>query len=282
MIELGRFRQQGMAALFAEVLRGRDMRVEMREQQGEWVLLLPDPERYQEARDLLTAFLQNPLAPEFQSAAWRAGISARVRGDGSPGLLRSWWRDLTPVVRVVLVLCVLVFLSRWLVGEQLYRALLFAPALGGLQAEPWRLFTPMLLHSGVLHLIFNLLWWQTLGGVVERFQSSFQLLLVTLLTAAISNLAQFYSTGANFGGLSGVVYGLLGYLWLYGRVNPAAGYGIPRPIVIFMLVWLVVCWIGLADVVANAAHANAAHFAGLVTGVVLGALVGLWRRARSL
>lgn len=273
MMELGRFQQPAMARLCAEVLRERGLVVELREQAGTWLLLLPDPSRYQEARDLLQAFQSNPLAPEFQRAAWRTGIGAGVRAGTAGSVWRGWWAELGPVVKIVLVACVLVFLSPWVVGEQWYRALLFAPSLEQLGSAPWRLFTPMLLHFGVLHLIFNLLWWQTLGGIIERFQSSTQLVWVTLFTAAISHLAQFLASGANFGGLSGVVYGLLGYLWLYGRVNPAAGYGIPRPVVIFMLVWLVVCWVGLADVVANEAH-----LAGLVSGCALGAVTGFWRR----
>jgi GlpG protein len=127
----------------------------------------------------------------------------------------------------------------------------------------------------VLHIIFNLLWWSDLGRLIERFQSSFQLIWITLLVAAVSNLAQFMDTGPRFGGLSGVVYGLLGYLWLYGKTNPAAGYQLRREIVILMLVWLVICYVGLADIVANAAHVS-----GLITGAALGAGIGLYRRAR--
>jgi GlpG protein len=278
MIELSRFRQPQLARLFTEVLRERGIASELREEQGELVMLLPDPERFQEARDLLEAFRRNPLASEFQGAAWRSGASFAVRrGVAGDGLIAGWWRGLGPVVKVVLVACVLVFFSPILLQDTLYRALLFATDLTTLAAQPWRLFTPMLLHFGALHIIFNLLWWQTLGGIIERFQSSLQLLWVTLLTAAISNLAQFLASGANFGGLSGVVYGLLGYLWLYGRINPAAGYGIPRPVVIFMLAWLVICWVGLTDLVANEAH-----FAGLISGCLLGVMTGLWRRMRAL
>ena len=277
MIELGRFRQLPLARLFVEVLRERGIDSQLREQGDEVVVLLPQPERFQEARDLLEAFARNPLAAEFQGAAWRTGAGVAMRRTaGSGGLLATWWQGLGPVVRMVFVACVLVFLSPILMQDSLYRALLFAPSLEALGNQPWRLVTPMLLHFGALHIIFNLLWWQTLGGIIERFQSSFQLLWITLATAAISNLAQFLASGPNFGGLSGVVYGLLGYLWLYGKTNPAAGYGIPRPVVVLMLAWLVICWVGLTDLVANEAH-----FAGLVSGCVLGVIVGLWRRSQG-
>lgn len=277
MIELTRFPHIQMARLFAEVLREQGIASELREQQQGVALLLHDPERFQEARDLFEEFCSNPAAARFQGAAWRSGASFSVpRDPAQGGMLSHWWGGLGPVVKLVFAACVVVFLSPILLQGSLYQAFLFAPDTATLAQQPWRLFTPMLLHFGALHIIFNLLWWQTLGGIIERFQSSLQLVGVTLVTAALSNYAQFVATGPNFGGLSGVVYGLLGYLWLYGRINPAAGYGIPRPVVILMLAWLVICWVGLTDLVANEAH-----FAGLLSGCLLGAVTGLWRRLRS-
>ena len=134
----------------------------------------------------------------------------------------------------------------------------------------------MLLRLSILHIIFNLLWWADLGRLIERHQSSAQLLLVTLVTAGISNVAQFLHSGPLFGGLSGVVYGLLGYLWIYGRLNPGAGYALRREIVLFMLAWMVICFVGLSSVVANAAH-----LAGLVSGCLLGGIFGLMARGKS-
>lgn len=287
MIELTRFRHPQMAQLFTQVLHEQGIESELRSsqqdvpaQQGvpqEVVLLLKDPARFQEARDLLDAFSRNPLERQFQGAAWRSGASFSVPRRAGGGVLSHWWAGLGPVVKAVFVACVLIFLSPILFQDSVYSNLLFAQSIDGLATQPWRLFTPMLLHFGALHILFNLLWWQTLGGIIERYQSSLQLVVVTLVTAAVSNFAQFQATGANFGGLSGVVYGLLGYLWIYGRVNPAAGYGIPRPVVIFMLLWLVICWVGLTDLVANEAH-----FAGLLSGCFLGAMAGFWRRIKSL
>ena len=277
MIELARFPQPAPAQLAQAVLHEQGIASALRPDGAETVLLLGDAERFAEARELLARWRRNPLDPAFRAAAWRAGVGVDVnygdsRASGS-GLFSGWWADLGPLVKIVIVLTVLVFLSPLLVGERLYAALLFAADTEQLLTQPWRLFSPMLLHFGPLHILFNLLWWQTLGGILERFQSSRQLLLVTLVTAALSNYAQFFASGPNFGGLSGVVYGLLGYLWLYGKVNPAAGYGIPRPVVVLMLAWLVICWVGLTDLVANEAHLG-----GLLSGCVLGVLTGYWRR----
>src|SRR5699024_12706568 len=126
------------------------------------------------------------------------------------------------VTNVIFIAAVVVFLLPY----EWQKQLLFPADLSQASTQPWRLISPMLLHFSVMHLVFNLLFWMELGGVIERFQSSQQLLFVTIITALVSSVAQFFATGANFGGLSGVVYGLLGYLWLYKRANLVAWYSL--------------------------------------------------------
>ena len=269
MIDLIRFEQHAPLALLTEVLSEEGIATSIREEGDGWVLGLMNPEDYQRARDIVEAWLANPEDSRFQAAAWRVGEVLESRGQ-PPLMSGDWWRRQGPVTRLVFVACVGVFLSLYLVGEGLYRALIFPPQWEGLLLQPWRVLTPMLLHFSLLHIIFNLLWWLELGGMVERVQSSGRLLLVTLLTSVVANVAQFASSGNLFGGMSGVVYGLLGYLWMYGRVNPEAGLMLRRSIVVFMLVWLVVCFVGLSGVVANEAHLG-----GLASGCLLGVLAGL-------
>ena len=66
-----------------------------------------------------------------------------------------------------------------------------------------------------------------------------------------------------FGGLSGVVYGLLGFCWIYSALNPKQPALVTTAIVGFMLVWLV---LGFADVLF-VGMANWAHLGGLVSGM---------------
>lgn len=274
MIEFLRLTDAGVARQLAHVLRHQGIGVQERRDAGQFVLQLEDAGQYDEARRLAEAFLRDPGDRQWHDDAWRDGTPV----DGLPGqplFTGGWFASMGMVTRAVLIVCVLVYLSRYVVGDRLYLALLFPDHLSGLARQPWRLFTPMLLHFSILHIIFNMLWWCDLGRVVERFQSGPRLLVITLLVGAVSNIAQFLDTGPAFGGLSGVVYGLLGYLWLYGKVNPAAGYRIRREIVVLMLVWLVVCYVGLGGIVANSAH-----LAGLVSGALLGVIIGLWRRWR--
>ncbi len=113
------------------------------------------------------------------------------------------------------------------------------PADASQQWQLWRWVTHAILHFSALHIAFNVLWWWQLGGDIEQKLGSKKLLQIFLVSAALSGAGQYWVEGANFGGLSGVVYALVGYLWMLGSKSPQVGLGIARPIVGFMLVWLV-------------------------------------------
>ncbi|MFC1680257.1 rhomboid family intramembrane serine protease [Pseudomonadota bacterium] len=130
----------------------------------------------------------------------------------------------------------------------------------------WRLLAPVLLHFGIAHIVFNMLWLWQLGGPLERRLGSLELFLLITVVGALSNLAQyFYDPFTMFGGMSGVVYALLGYFWMQGRFNTRFGMALRQPIVVMMLIWFVVCWLGLVGNIANMAHT-----AGLLLGTMWG------------
>jgi GlpG protein len=119
-----------------------------------------------------------------------------------------------------------------------------------------------------------MLWLRDLGSMIEGRQSTGQLAVLVLTIAAGSNLAQFFYRGApNFGGMSGVVYGLLGYIWLRGKFDPASGLFLHPSTVVMMLIWLVAGFTGVLGPIANFAH-----LAGLMMGVVWGYLSSLRHR----
>ena len=118
-----------------------------------------------------------------------------------------------------------------------------------------------------MHIVFNVLWWWQLGGDIEKRLGSVKLLQIFAISAALSGAGQYWVEGANFGGLSGVVYALVGYLWMLGVKAPQVGLSMPKPIIGFMLVWLV-----LGYVQPYMAIANTAHLAGLISGIALGLL----------
>src|SRR6056300_912827 len=78
--------------------------------------------------------------------------------------------------------------------------------------EWWRLITPMFIHFSLTHLAFNCLWVYVIGSKIELIDGYFTFINLVIFSSIISNLAQHYFGGsALFGGLSGVIYGLLGY-----------------------------------------------------------------------
>lgn len=269
-MELIRTPQPELADLIQRTLTRNGFTVERSEVGDQLVLSIPDEHQYPHARQLVQELIGDLKRQQGQEAV------EPLTGRPQPLLSGGWLASMGWVTKTILVLCAVIFLTPWLIGNEVYSALLFPNSLSGLAAQPWRLVSPMLLHFSLLHILFNLLWWADLGRLIERFQSSGQLLMVTLVTSAVANVAQFLTSGPAFGGLSGVVYGLLGYLWIYGRLNPGAGYALRREIVIFMLAWMVICFVGLSGVVANAAH-----LAGLVSGCVLGGIFGLIRRGSA-
>ena len=95
---------------------------------------------------------------------------------------------------------------------------------------------------------------------------------IVLIIAIASNTAQFYVSGPLFGGLSGVNYGFFGFIWIKSRFDPAAGLQIPESLVIFFLIWLVLCAVGLFGPVANTAH-----FVGLLAGVAASGIPLIFR-----
>ena len=134
-----------------------------------------------------------------------------------------------------------------------------------MEGEVWRLITPIFIHFGPIHIIFNALWMYNLGSVIEPLQGSPRLGLLVGVMGILSNLGQFLWDGPGFGGLSGVVYGLLAYIWVQGKLNPRFGLILHPQIVYMMMIWFFLCWSGVIGDIANMAHTI-----GLLTGLLLG------------
>ena len=144
----------------------------------------------------------------------------------------------------------------------------------------WRLLTPAFLHFGWLHIVFNSLWLWDLGSRLELLLGRLNLLLLVVVIAVVANVSQYYSTGPSlFGGMSGVVFGLLGFSWIAPLLQPAWRIQPPAAIMIFMVGWLLVCLFGVVEVLGFGAIANGAHLGGLVCGALLGLVFGLLSRA---
>ncbi|WP_461517843.1 rhomboid family intramembrane serine protease [Porticoccus sp.] len=146
----------------------------------------------------------------------------------------------------------------------------------------WRLITPIFLHFGIFHLAFNGVWMWELGRRIEPLSGSLHMLVIALLMAVSSNLGQYLWTGPSlFGGMSGVVYGLLGYIWIRNKVAPRPILALPRGLLGFMLFWLLAGMTGVIDMLMSGSIANAAHAIGLLCGMLLGGWAGITESGRS-
>lgn len=194
----------------------------------------------------------------------------------------SWPRlRAMPLTLLVAALALAVFAFSYVFGEPLALAFLSFPVgtqLSGVYGV-LRVLTPVFLHFSVMHVVFNVLWWWQWGGMIERWQSSWRLLAVFVVSAGVSNMLQFYFTGPNFGGLSGVVYGLMGYLWLYKKLRPTSPVYVQPQLVSAMLIWMLLGFSGLLVPVIGP-MANWAHGFGLLAGCTLGVLCAVLDRAK--
>lgn len=171
----------------------------------------------------------------------------------------------------ILAVClILYFLSYADIGDVLYELLMFSEVKESqlfsavLHGQWWRVITPIFLHMNLLHILFNMLWFKDLGNVIEyNFSIRFYLLFV-FFVGVVSNLLQYLVQGPSFGGMSGVLYGMLGFLWVFKRGHSNFSFGIPDRDMTIMLVWFVLCLTGFLGPIANLAHAG-----GLSAGMLL-------------
>ena len=265
------------ALAFSDYLRTQGIANRVEEKEGGFAIVLDDPAHAERAVQEAREFAAQPQDPKYWQASWQAGEVRKhaVYAETDSGA-EAWWQRAGWATRSVAVLCLLVFLAQVLAPEAAFNLLHFPVAISvdAVQGEWWRLLTPMLLHFGLLHIAFNLLWWWELGGIVEEHQSSRRLLALTLVIALVSNAAQFLAYGPGFGGLSAVVYGLLGYLWLYPFADPQVPFRLRGAIVAFMLGWLALGYTSVFELFGL--HiSNQGHLAGLLVGGGLGLLLGL-------
>ena len=137
--------------------------------------------------------------------------------------------------------------------------------------EWWRLITPTFVHFSMTHLVFNCLWIYILGSRIEKLDGLSIFLFIFILTGILSNAGQFFWTQQYlFGGLSGAVYGLLGYCFIIELDGRHGRYGLPEALYLFMFIWLLVGFTGVLSFFGFGNVANTAHLVGMIAGFIIG------------
>lgn len=263
-----------------------------------WAIWVYDEDRIADAQAILARFSAAPDAPEFAeaqraAAKLRSSEAARERAVRKQVVdVRTRWSASRVAGRPLTILLIVASVAVSMVtrfGEEdeegsLMQHLTFVsysyvdamhilPGSDLRKGELWRLVTPIFLHFNLMHIAFNSISMLSVGSVIEMRWGTRRLLALTVLIAVFSNSAQYFMKGPQFGGLSGVVFGLFGYLWMKSRFDPSSGIQLSAQSVTWMLFFLALCMTG-----ALGSIANAAHLVGLLTGVVLGYAPVGWRR----
>jgi GlpG protein len=254
-----------------------------------WVL---EEDHLDQARSELAEFLQTPRGAKYAGAAEAAQQQrdaeikqAQAARKQQVDLREHWERPLIeriPVTLLLIATCATIaFLTRFgkvtqgTVAEDLFISYPFQfrfalPEVA--RGEVWRLVTPIFLHFSEIHLFGNMLNLFFLGGSVEDAKGPRKYLALVLGMAVASNVAQLIASGPNFGGMSGVDFGLFGYLWMKSRYAPDEGFFMPQYVVVQAMIWMAICLTGVVGPIANTAHT-----VGLVAGMVVALVPVVYR-----
>ena len=244
--------------------------------EGQHALWVHDDAHLDAAREMLGRYETSPDAPEFEEARRHARTQrkqreaaekkSRHRTIQARQKLQAERRSSGTVTTGMIIASVAVFAMQSLKPGVLESAL--APR--GLDlAEPWRMFTPIFLHLGFLHVLFNMWFLWDFGNAVEKGFRSRYLIALVLVSAPVSILTSFFVFGELAYGMSGVVYALFGFIWMRGKYDPGSPVHMPPSTKVWLLAWLVITF-ALSGAFGGIAHG--AHLGGLAVGMLWGVL----------
>jgi GlpG protein len=260
MIKFGELADKKMAEKFQKKLKGRELEIAVEE-----FSLGPQNsiiyELFCREEDLPVIFehyrvlLGHPPAPKVDKE-WEQ-ISSIPMG--------IW-------TKLIIIFCSIIFLFTLQDPKSPILNLFFISSLGEegfhdvLAGEYWRLLSPVFLHFGFMHIIFNMMWMKDLGSLFEQTKGPRNYLFFILITGIGSNLGQYLLTqNPRFGGMSGVIYALLGFVWIHAHFHAEFQFKLPKNVVVMMVGWYFLCLTGLMGPIANMAHG-----VGLGMGMIIG------------
>jgi len=120
-----------------------------------------------------------------------------------------------PIVSLILLVNLLVYLATFLpvLPNQLITESMVGVNLYIVQGEWWRLITPIFLHTGFSHFLFNCFSIFLFGPALERALGKPKFLAVYLFTGILANIATLVTEPLTFShlGASGSIFGMFGY-----------------------------------------------------------------------
>lgn len=128
------------------------------------------------------------------------------------------------------------------------------------------MITSMFAHGSIEHLLYNMFALALFGTILENIIGSRRWLILYFVSGIIASVAAaaFYPESL---GASGAIFGLLGTLAVLRPRITVWVAGIPMPMAVAAGVWAIGDLLGLF---VPSGIANAAHLAGLATGIMFG------------
>jgi rhomboid protease GluP len=135
------------------------------------------------------------------------------------------------------------------------------------QGQWWRLVTPIFIHLGLMHLLFNNIALFQIGPLIEESLGSQKFIFVYLACGIVGNIGS-YVFGIRGAGASGAIFGLIGLAAVYGyRMGGIVGRSLMKQMAM---------WAGIGLLMGAALHFdNVNHIGGLITGAALGFALSL-------
>lgn len=288
------FDDRQRARTFAKHLATLQIETELSENGEAWSVWVLDEARIDEARSELAQYHSDPdnakyaqaAKPEKESQHTRLLKKRAAKPRNRSITMRERWQKQPASGRSALTfllaaICIIVTIMTDFGKQEVAFELIKMKRSAYLDWELWRFLTPVFSHGDWIHLLFNLMWLRQLGSVIEQRRGIEILLAMTLVFAAASNSLEFFmglqritqagyglelaEKYVNFHGFSGVNYGLFGYIWIKGKLDPWENIHVQPSTVLWMMIWYVVCVLGLMGPVANWAHTG-----GLLAGALWG------------
>ncbi len=291
MRNIASFKEEKTALKFWNFLQSEGIESTFEEdEKNEWTIWVLDEEKLNIAISSYEEFKKDPKNNKFNSLnnstsenPIKKKASIQKSRFKTHNLSESWKRqEKSPgmISLTLIIISVAVFLiSAMGKNTDIVKAFLISTKDDGtlseiFSGEIWRIITPIFLHFGLLHIFFNMYWLYELGSQIEKRKGSTFLTIFVLSTAVISNFAEVMLASPIFGGMSGVVYGLFGYVWIKSRLDPGDGLFIHQTTAIIMIGWFLLCFANIIPGIANWAHAG-----GLITGLIWGYVSAVrWNR----
>lgn len=136
----------------------------------------------------------------------RGAVRALLPGSGVPYITFG-----------LLAVTAVVFLLQQVTSGAVTQAGVYAPALTA--AQPWRMFTSIFLHAGILHVGLNMLSLVFVGRALEPLLGHARFLALYLVSGFAGSVAVLLigAPGTAVLGASGAIFGLLGAFVIVGR-----------------------------------------------------------------